>query len=143
MARVRSGSGEKIYRIERWLGVNEAQEGEARLKAGEAAVMRNFRVTAGGALRKRPGSRTVAGLLSAYSVEADGTVTETLRSETGASTAQFTMYPTAEADSVGNIVLTGEPVTVTAANAAQCVGYYYRDAGGAVHRFAALEHTGE
>ncbi len=140
MARVRSGSGEKIYRIERWLGVNEAQEGEARLKAGEAAVMRNFRVTTGGALRKRPGSAAVAGLLSSYTVVSDTSEEEILAVESGSSTAEFVMYPTAEADSVGAITLTGAPVTVTAANAAQCAGYYYRDAAGRVHRFAALNH---
>ena len=141
MAKVRAGTRESVYKIERWLGVNEAQEGEARLKAGEAAVMRNFRVTAGGALRKRPGSAAVAGLLSAYTVEADSSVTEVLLKESGANTAQFVMYPTAEADSVGAIELTGAPVTVTAANAAQCEGYYYRDAAGRVHRFAALAHS--
>ena len=37
MARVRSGSGEKIYRIERWLGVNEAQEGEARISSSDVS----------------------------------------------------------------------------------------------------------
>ena len=35
----------------------------------------------------------------------------------------------------------GEPVEVSAANAAQCEGYYYRDAAGRVHRFAALAHS--
>lgn len=84
----------------------------------------------------------MAGLLSEYSVESDSSVTEVLKRETGGSTAQFTMYPTAEVDSVGDIVLTGEPVEVSAANAAQCEGYYYRDGGGTVHRFAALQHRG-
>ena len=131
MARVRSGSGEKIYRIERWLGVNEAQEGEARLKAGEAAV---------GALRKRPGSAAVPGLLSSYTVVSDTSEEEILAVESGSSTAEFVMYPTAEADSVGAITLTGAPVTVTAANAAQCAGYYYRDTAGGVERFDLLNH---
>ena len=53
MAQIVTNVQERIYQIKRWLGVNEAQEGEASLKMGEAAVMRNFKVTAGGALKKR------------------------------------------------------------------------------------------
>ena len=47
MAQIVTNVQERIYQIKRWLGVNEAQEGEASLKMGEAAVMRNFKVTAG------------------------------------------------------------------------------------------------
>ena len=53
MAKVQAAANEKIYQIKRWLGVNQALEGEASLKIGEAADMRNFKVTAGGALQKR------------------------------------------------------------------------------------------
>lgn len=130
---------ERVYRISRWRGVNEAPEGEASLQMGEAAVMRNFRVTSGGALKKRPGSANVAGLVNAYSLSVDESTTETLLTETGVTTASFTMYPTAAADSVGAIVLSGEAVEVTAANAATYVGYYYRDEAGFVHRFAGIE----
>ena len=35
MAKVRTGTRESVYKIERWLGVNEAQEGEASLEMGE------------------------------------------------------------------------------------------------------------
>ena len=57
MAKVQAAANEKIYQIKRWLGVNQALEGEASLKIGEAADMRNFKVTAGGALQKRGGRR--------------------------------------------------------------------------------------
>ena len=56
MARVTTNIAESVYQIKRWRGVNEAQEGEASLEMGEAAVMRNFKVTAGGALQKRGGA---------------------------------------------------------------------------------------
>lgn len=52
MAQIISPASEAVYQIKKWLGVNEAQEGEASLKMGEAAVMRNFKVTDGGALKK-------------------------------------------------------------------------------------------
>ena len=71
MAQIVTNVQERIYQIKRWLGVNEAQEGEASLKMGEAALMRNFKVTAGGALKKRAGSRNIAGLMSGYTVEVD------------------------------------------------------------------------
>ena len=93
MANVSTQVKETVYKIARWKGVNEAQEGEASLEMGEAAVMRNFRVTAGGALKKRGGSQTVAGLLEAYNIEVS-TDTSTLKTESGATSASWTMYPT-------------------------------------------------
>lgn len=48
-----------LLRIDRFLGVNESPDGDAGLKAGEAAVMRNFRITKEGNLQLRPGWRTV------------------------------------------------------------------------------------
>ena len=51
---------EIIFRIDRWLGVNESPDGDVDLKTGEAAVMRNWRVTGDGNLRTRPGWKTVA-----------------------------------------------------------------------------------
>ena len=46
MARVPTNISESVYQIKQWKGVNEAQEGEASLEMGEAAVMRNFKVRA-------------------------------------------------------------------------------------------------
>ena len=56
MASVNTNVSESVYQIKQWKGVNEAQEGEASLEMGEAAVMRNFKVTAGGALGQRSGT---------------------------------------------------------------------------------------
>ena len=81
MAQIISPASEAVYQIKKWLGVNEAQEGEASLKMGEAAVMRNFKVTDGGALKKRAGSRSIAGLMSGYTVEVDTGTTEVLLTE--------------------------------------------------------------
>lgn len=143
MANVRQPTGERVYSIRRWRGVNEAPEGEAALRMGEAAVMRNFRVTAGGALRKRPGSREVADLMSGYTAEADTSAAQTLLTELTSSTAQFQMYPGCEADSEGVLTLTGAPVTVTNANADSYTGYYYADGEGNIYRFAGLMRTDE
>ena len=92
MATVITNVQESIYQIKRWLGVNEAQEGEASLKMGEAAVMRNFKVTDGGALKKRAGSKNIAGLMSGYTVEVDTGTTSVLLTEAGSSSAALTMY---------------------------------------------------
>lgn len=138
MAQIITSIRENIYQIKKWLGVNEAQEGEASLKMGEAAVMRNFKVTAGGALKKRGGSRNIAGLMSGYTAEVDTGTTKVLLTETGVSTAALTMYPGIEVDSVGGITLTGEGVSVTSANQADCIGYYYRDDDGAVYKFTGI-----
>lgn len=142
MANVNTAVKETVYKIARWKGVNEAQEGEASLEMGEAAVMRNFRVTAGGALKKRGGSQTVAGLLAAYNVSVDTENTQTLRSDTGSTGATWTMYPNCSVDGVGNLTLSGDAVTVNSGNAGSYVGYYYKDGSGKVYRFAGLEVTG-
>lgn len=138
MATIPTSIQEKIYQIKKWLGVNEAQEGEASLDIGEAAAMRNFKVTSGGALQKRGGSKNIAGLMSGYTVEVDTGTTEVLLTEALASTASLTMYPGVEADALGNLTLTGEPVSVGYANRESYIGYYYRDENGGVHRFAGI-----
>lgn len=138
MAQVITNVQESIYQIKKWLGVNEAQEGEASLKMGEAAVMRNFKVTAGGALKKRGGSKNIAGLMSSYTVEVDTGTTAVLLTEEQQSTATFTMYPNIEVDSVGNITLTGTPAEVTASNQDDYIGYYYKTDAGLVYRFTGV-----
>lgn len=74
MASIKASEGESIYRLEKWLGLNESPDGDTGLKLGEAAVMRNFRVTRENHLQLRPGytavctlgTTTVRGLWSGY-----------------------------------------------------------------------------
>lgn len=138
MAQIVTSVMEAVYQIKKWLGVNEAQEGEASLNMGEAAVMRNFKVTDGGALKKRAGSRNIAGLMSGYTVEVDTGTTSVLLTEAGSSSAALTMYPDVEADSVGNLVLSGEPASVNYENQDSYIGYYYRDSSGTVYKFTGI-----
>lgn len=128
MAKVQAAANEKIYQIKRWLGVNQALEGEASLKIGEAADMRNFKVTAGGALQKRGGSRNVAGLMNEYNVLVDTETEEMLETEYGVS-AGLAMYPRAKTDSVGTPVPDGEMVMVNAENEETYQSYYYQKDG--------------
>ena len=138
MAQIITSVSEAVYQIKKWLGVNEALEGEASLKMGEAALMRNFKVTAGGAPQKRAGSRNIAGLMSGYTAEVDTGTTSVLLTETGQSTAALTMYPGIEVDSVGGITLTGESAGVTNENQAEHLGWYYRAGDGAVYKFTGV-----
>ena len=138
MAQIITSVSEAVYQIKKWLGVNEALEGEASLKMGEAALMRNFKVTAGGALKKRAGSRNIAGLMSGYTAEVDTGTTSVLLTETGQSTAALTMYPGIEVDRVGGITLTGESAEVTNENQAEHLGWYYRAGDGAVYKFTGV-----
>lgn len=55
MSRLYSGASEISYNIKTFRGVNENADGDANLKAGEAAIMRNFKITDGNALKVRPG----------------------------------------------------------------------------------------
>jgi hypothetical protein len=62
MAQTHVGGGERSFKIDRFFGVNEAPDGDTGLNMGEAAVMRNFRITKEGNLQKRPGYKTVLAL---------------------------------------------------------------------------------
>ena len=62
MANINASQQEATFQIKRWLGLNENPDGDTALKMGEAAEMRNFRITKEGHLQKRPGYKTVADL---------------------------------------------------------------------------------
>ena len=55
MAKISTNTEETVYRISEWLGVNECPDGDTEIKPGEAAELKNFRITADGNLRPRPG----------------------------------------------------------------------------------------
>lgn len=55
MAEISTTEDTKIYQIKSWLGLNESPDGDTRLRLGEAAVMRNFRITREKHLQIRPG----------------------------------------------------------------------------------------
>lgn len=58
------GSAEKrVFQIKEWLGLNESPDGDTGLKNGEAAQMRNFRITREGHLQIRPGCAPVCTLV--------------------------------------------------------------------------------
>lgn len=139
MAKVRSGSQERVYNIKRWLGVNEALEGEASLKFGEAAASRNFRVTAGGALQKRPGSKNVAGLLLKYDLTASESA-KTLLTTYGHMSMPLLMFSGAVVDSVGHVICSGDHITVSTENADAALGRFFSFKG-SVYRFAECVRT--
>ncbi|MGN0968427.1 MAG: hypothetical protein ACI4O3_04065, partial [Oscillospiraceae bacterium] len=62
MAQVVTTDSTKIYQLQKWLGLNESPDGDTALKLGEAAVMRNFRVTRESHLQIRPGYAPVCTL---------------------------------------------------------------------------------
>ena len=48
-----------VFKITRWRGINENPDGDTKLGAGEAAEMRNFKITLDGNLQIRPGTKTM------------------------------------------------------------------------------------
>jgi hypothetical protein len=56
MAQITGVSNEKIFQIKGWLGLHQNPDGDTKLKVGEAADMRNFRITRDGNLQRRPGT---------------------------------------------------------------------------------------
>lgn len=64
MARITGSANEKVFQIKAWGGLNENPDGDTKLKMGEAAAMRNFRITRDGNLQRRPGSKEIVSLLA-------------------------------------------------------------------------------
>lgn len=54
MVKLNASISKATYNIHKFRGLNESENGDGALKDGEASVMRNFRVTDGGALTSRP-----------------------------------------------------------------------------------------
>ena len=109
MATIRSSSREKVFSCKAWLGLHESPDGDTKLKFGEAANMRNWRITRDRNLKVRPGEDVISGLCRSYSLLVASTV-EDARIDTDTSSV-LTMYPTAAAAD-GKILLSGTSVSV-------------------------------
>lgn len=68
MASINVTDNTKVYQLKKWLGLNESPDGDTGLKMGEAAVMRNFRITQESHLQIRPGYAPVCTLSEGYPV---------------------------------------------------------------------------
>lgn len=125
MSKLRANIGETMYSIKRWRGINENPDGDTNLKDGEAAKMRNFRISDGGALRKRPGTKAVAGLASEYRL---GEGSEKIfKTEIGESTARIEGYGGVAINSVGQIIGEGESKILSYENAADIGNFYFNN----------------
>lgn len=58
MSTINPTTNEAVYRIERFLGLNENPDGDTKLTFGEASVCNNWRVTRDRNLQRRPGTYT-------------------------------------------------------------------------------------
>lgn len=79
MATISGAQNERVFSIGRWLGLNESPDGDTKLKLGESPVMRNWRVTRDGNLRKRPGSRCLLEITGYVGAAWSGTLHGTTR----------------------------------------------------------------
>lgn len=62
MSTIKALSNENIWKLDKFLGLNENPDGDTKLKLGEASAIRNWRVTRDRNLRRRPGFHTVSTL---------------------------------------------------------------------------------
>ena len=131
MSKLRANIGEAMYSITKWHGLNESPDGDTNLKKGEAAVMHNFRVSDGGALRKRPGTQAVAGLASEYRIYENEE--KVFKVEIGDSTAEFYGYGGIDVNSVGQLEGSGEEKTLNYGDAADIGNFYFNNNGTYIH----------
>ena len=64
MSTIKVSTAEAVYKIEKFLGLNENPAGDTKLKLGEASRCQNWKITRDWNLQKRPGSKTI---LNTYS----------------------------------------------------------------------------
>jgi hypothetical protein len=69
MANISGANNEKIFSLKKWGGLNEAPDGDTRLKLGEASKMVNWKITRDGNLKRRPGMEFIAGLCESYRLD--------------------------------------------------------------------------
>ena len=62
MSTIRGAGNESIYKIDKFLGLNENPDGDIKLKLGEASSIRNWKVTRDRNLKRRPGFHTMTTL---------------------------------------------------------------------------------
>lgn len=80
MATISTASNLTILKIKEFLGLNENQDGDTKIKVGELSEMRNFAITRDGHLQIRPGTKTILNLRTAWdswAAEQEGDVEET------------------------------------------------------------------
>lgn len=58
MSTIRATSNQAVYKIEKFLGLNENPDGDIKLRLGEASVCRNWKVTRDRNLQRRPAFHT-------------------------------------------------------------------------------------
>lgn len=127
MSQLNANVRTSYYNVRKWLGVNESPDGDTGLKAGEAAKMRNFRITDGGALRKRPGMKNVIGLGGEYVLSFGEE--EAVLEELNAPVSELTMYPRCDIGENGLLSLAGDPVQVSYGSADSFSNYYFEKDG--------------
>lgn len=138
MATIRSSSREKVFSCKAWLGLHESPDGDTKLKFGEAANIRNWRITRDRNLKVRPGEDVISGLCRSYSLLVASTV-EDARIDNDTSSV-LTMYPTASAAD-GKITLSGASVSVKSDSASQYAGYYWRETKFKVWQLVSCDST--
>lgn len=127
MARINSASNDKVYQINKFLGINQNSDGDANIRMGEASEMTNFCITRNRSLQIRKGSKNIAGLLSAYTITVSDTATAVVVDDYSP-TSTFTAYPNISVSAGGVLALSGTSVSVTYANIATYAGYYWQNA---------------
>ena len=59
MAQIKTSTNESVYRIEKFLGLNENPDGDTKLRLGQSSKCQNWKITRDWNLKKRPGSKTL------------------------------------------------------------------------------------
>lgn len=129
-----AGVRSAYYGIKKWLGVCESPDGDVNLRDGEAAEMRNFRITDSGAMQIRPGSKNVAGLMPASGYDISLGEETALFTELNSTTLSLTVFDECTLSSVGMPSLSGTESTLSFSASQDMQGSFF-ESGGKIYKF--------
>ena len=141
MATIQGNTKEKIFTIKKWYGLNENPDGDTKLKYGEAAYMRNWKITRDGNLKVRDGSDLKLGLCQSY-VALPSSTESVAKVDTLDAPSTLVMYPNIAA-SEGKLTLSGTSVNVTPDAATTYADYYWKENKFRVWKLVRCDETAE
>lgn len=145
MATINASTSEKVVSVKKWLGLNQCADGDTMLNVGEASVMKNFKVTRDGTLKRRPGMTRVMALGYAYEVDIAESTSRTKTTSSSEKVELFSGYTVSQ--STGVITLTSSVGDCTASEARTLLEnagsgqYYYYYFASNYYRLSSIANT--
>ena len=139
MAKIQASVKEKVFKINRWLGVNESPDGDTGLRMGEASVMQNFELLTTTHYRRGSAVRTLRVCLTVIPLLL--AAHQTTLTELNHTTASFPVHDNVNVSDTGLLSVSGTTATANYGNANTYKNYYRKDNEGKIWKFDTCIYT--